>query len=289
MEFVRYNSALTVLDLAGEFLAKQEAIHNLPLGILRQLAKLEKTSGSIPNDMLMALGIDEENFVKVVLVRTPPRNLIICGQLSVLKKAAQWIYSIGIDIPGVVGCTDTSKTFANEWSNLTGHRAVACMKQNIYQLKNLQEYPRKPGRLSYATEDDIALVMSWTEEFEEEALGLTEHPNLEETVRKEISNNQVFFWRNDQCTPVSMAKRARELPNGIVVNFVYTPEEYQRMGYATTCVGALSERLLNEGFKFCSLNTDAENPTSNSIYMKIGYEPIGDAVEYRFEEISNSP
>lgn len=282
MHFTRFDSASRMLEVVENFLIRKEAHHNLPLGILRQLAK-EELSNSISRDIFMIVGQDDHNEVKVVAVKTEARNLIICGHLSALEKTAQWIYNNEIIIPGVIGCTDTARKFADEWSKHTGCRVEETLKQNIYRLENLQDYRRNRGRLSYATEDDIALVMSWTEEFEKEALGLVEHPNLEDTVLKEIRNNQVFLWRDDHCTPVSMAKRARELKNGVVVNFVYTPEEYQRMGYATTCVGALSERLLNEGFKFCSLNTDVENPTSNSIYMKIGYEPVGDAIEYHFQ------
>lgn len=282
MYFTHFDSASRMLEIVEDFLIRKEANHNLPLGILRQLAK-EELSSPLSQETFMAIGQDDHDDVKAVAVRTPPRNLIICGHLSALEKMALWIFEKGINLPGVVGCTDTARKFADEWSKLTGCRAEETLKQNIYRLQHLQNYPRNQGRLSFATEDDIALIMSWTEEFEKEALGIVEHPDLERTVRKEIKNNQVFLWRDDNCTPVSMAKRARELKNGVVVNFVYTPEEYQRKGYATTCVGALSERLLNEGFQFCSLNTDVENPTSNSIYMKIGYEPVGDAIEYHFE------
>jgi ribosomal protein S18 acetylase RimI-like enzyme len=282
MHFTRFDSATKMLEIVEDFLIRKEANHNLPLGILRQLSK-EELSTSLSQDTFMAVGHSDSNEVKVVAVKTPLRNLIICGHLSALEKMAEWIYDKGLKLPGVIGCTDTAKKFADEWSKFTGCKVEETLKQNIYRLQNLQDYPRNPGRLSYATEDDIALIMSWTEEFEKEALGLDEHPNLEETVLREIRNNQVFLWRDDNCTPVSMAKRARELKNGVVVNFVYTPEEYQRMGYATTCVGALSERLLNEGFEFCSLNTNVENPISNSIYMKIGYESVGDAMEYHFK------
>ncbi|WP_280768708.1 GNAT family N-acetyltransferase [Salipaludibacillus daqingensis] len=283
MYFTRFDSASKMLEIAEDFLIRKEANHNLPLGVLRQLSKDESSSSSINKNNVMILGQDNNDKVTVVAVRTPPRNLIICGHLDALKETAKWIHAHEMTLPGVIGCTDTAKTFAEEWTKLTGAYAEEKLTQNIYQLKHLQKYPRNQGRLTYATEDDIALVMSWTEEFEKEALGLKEHPLLEETVIKEIRNNQVFLWRDENCTPVSMAKRARELKNGVVVNFVYTPEEYQRKGYATTCVGALSERMLNEGFKFCSLNTNAKNPTSNSIYMKIGYEPVGDAVEYQFK------
>jgi hypothetical protein len=36
--------------------------------------------------------------------------------------------------------------------------------------------------------------------------------------------------------------------------------------------------MLDQGYKTTSLYTDLENPTSNKIYMDIGYEPIMDSI-----------
>lgn len=52
--------------------------------------------------------------------------------------------------------------------------------------------------------------------------------------------------------------------------------------YATECVAKLSKLLLKEGNKYCFLFTDLSNPTSNSIYQKIGYHPVIDENHYRF-------
>jgi uncharacterized protein len=48
-------------------------------------------------------------------------------------------------------------------------------------------------------------------------------------------------------------------------------------------VASLSQRLLDEGRTFCFLYTDLSNPTSNRIYIDIGYEPVCDSWNYRFE------
>ncbi|MDW7657647.1 MAG: GNAT family N-acetyltransferase [Bacillota bacterium] len=59
--------------------------------------------------------------------------------------------------------------------------------------------------------------------------------------------------------------------NGAVVNSVYTPPHYRNNGYATSLVASLSQRLLDQGYKFTCLFADAENPVSCGIYRKIGY------------------
>jgi predicted GNAT family acetyltransferase len=66
------------------------------------------------------------------------------------------------------------------------------------------------------------------------------------------------------------------------VNAVYTPPEQRRKGYATAAVAALSGMLLAAGKDFCCLYTDVANPTSNSIYRKIGYRPVREDAELVF-------
>ena len=75
----------------------------------------------------------------------------------------------------------------------------------------------------------------------------------------------------------------RPTRNGVSVGGVYTPPELRRKGYATACVAALSALLLDRGHSFCVLYTDLANPTSNSIYQKIGYRPVTDSAVHRFE------
>ena len=86
----------------------------------------------------------------------------------------------------------------------------------------------------------------------------------------------------DKGMPVSMAKISRDLQTVCVVGLVYTPPYFRGNGYATSCVAAVSQFGLDRGFKNCVLYTDLANPTSNSIYMKIGYKPICDSIEIKF-------
>ena len=66
------------------------------------------------------------------------------------------------------------------------------------------------------------------------------------------------------------------------VNAVYTPPGLRGRGYASACVAALSQKLLDEGRRYCFLFTDLANPTSNRIYQAVGYEAVVDVDEYKF-------
>ena len=85
-------------------------------------------------------------------------------------------------------------------------------------------------------------------------------------------------------TAVSMAGFTGRTPNGVRVAWVYTPPELRGRGFAGACVAALSQKLLDDGRKFCFLYTDLANPTSNHIYQTIGYEPVTDATVYSFAQ-----
>ena len=99
--------------------------------------------------------------------------------------------------------------------------------------------------------------------------------------RLDGSSGGLVLWWHDGV-PVSMAGFGGPTPNGNRVGPVYTPPELRGRGYATACVAELTARLLNEK-RFVFLYTDLANPTSNSIYQKIGYRPVCDVDQYRFE------
>jgi predicted GNAT family acetyltransferase len=92
----------------------------------------------------------------------------------------------------------------------------------------------------------------------------------------------MFLWE-DGGRAVSMVGVSGETPNGIRVAPVYTPPELRGRGYASACVAAVTQAQFDRGRRFCFLFTDLANPTSNKIYQAIGYEPVCDVDEYRFE------
>jgi predicted GNAT family acetyltransferase len=81
---------------------------------------------------------------------------------------------------------------------------------------------------------------------------------------------------------VALAGRNRSTPHGYCIGPVFTPPQFRGRGYATALTAALSQALLEGGKQFTALFTDLANPTSNSIYQKIGYRPLCDFDEYRF-------
>ena len=58
------------------------------------------------------------------------------------------------------------------------------------------------------------------------------------------------------------------------INAVFTLEEERGKGYASACVAALSQRLLDRGWRYCLIFADRGNPTTTRIYPRLGYQEI---------------
>jgi predicted GNAT family acetyltransferase len=126
----------------------------------------------------------------------------------------------------------------------------------------------------------------WVEAFTaSEKFGNTEMsaPQDAEYYRYRLSTKKLYVLEVDGI-PVSMAGLTREMQTVIGVAFVYTPPYFRNMGYATSAVAQISKIALDKGFEKCVLYTDLANPTSNSIYQKIGYKPICDSLQLKFEQ-----
>ncbi len=91
-----------------------------------------------------------------------------------------------------------------------------------------------------------------------------------------------MLWEDDG-RPVSLAGYGSPTPHSMRIGPVYTPAAFRGRGYASAATAAVSQHLLDGGRRFCTLFTDLANPTSNKIYRQIGFEPVCDVDQYRFE------
>src|ERR687893_593156 len=65
---------------------------------------------------------------------------------------------------------------------------------------------------------------------------------------------------------------------------VWTPPEHRGRGFGSAVTAAASRWALDAGATHVVLFTDLTNPVSNSIYPKIGYRPVYDAVDLAFDQ-----
>lgn len=263
------------------YLEQQEALNGLPLGLAMQLCAYPINTLREP---LFVVVYDGDTVVAAA-IHTPPYNMVLACDSDNYREIIATIINLlderHYTIPGIVSREPIALAFAEQIQSRTGQDFSTAMQMRLYALSSVDLPTRQKGFLRMATEDDLNTVVDWTIEFQREALPHEPASSPRETILKRIQREEFALW--DDNGPVSMAARARATRSVITVNYVYTPRELRGHGYATACVAAFSERLLDEGFRQCILFTDLANPTSNSIYQKMGYHPLCDFTHYHFE------
>jgi len=180
-----------------------------------------------------------------------------------------------VKLEGVQSRAHPARRFAARYSAATGVSDRRRAGHGVHKLTRVIAPPAATnGRLRPVREDEAMLFADWTTAFCHDC-GMTPHAPADELsrARERIAREESFFWEVDS-RPVSTATVHARTPNGIRVSLVYTPADLRGRGYASACVAALSQRMLDAGRKFCFLYTDLANPTSNKIYRAIGYEKV---------------
>lgn len=267
-------------EAVWELLAADEARHNLAFGIL-------STACAHPDvyPELRAWVVRERDRIVGAALRTPPHNLVVArpaesGAIDALAAA------IPDELPGVVAAVPEVDAFAAAWCARHGLTAVPVFDQRIYVLRSVVPPAPTAGTLRLAGPSDRPLVLSWFRAFADEVLHSGDDDDgsrLERSVdaRLESSEAGIALWEVAGHA-VSLAGFGGPTPSGIRIGPVYTPPEHRRRGYGTAVTAAVSQLLLDRGHRFCFLYTDRANPTSNAIYVRIGYEAVCDSREIAF-------
>ena len=270
------------LALAGSFLEAREAEHNLMLGICTNLRA--RPYGSLPPYFAVVSAGDR---VVAAALRTPPFNLVLSlvddpAALALLAEDVHREYS---ELPGALGEKAIAREFVRLWEARTATAATLKTAERNFQCTRV--VPARPvdGGLRDAAPRDRDVIASWLAAFTREAL--REEADIAQGARLadvwlEARERRLYVWEADGRV-VSMCGTSGETPNGIRIGAVYTPPELRGRGYASACVAAVTQAQLDRGRRFCFLFTDLANPTSNKVYRAIGYEPVCDVDEYRFE------
>lgn len=271
------SSVRDYLDKVEALLLREEACNNLMLGILDRL---------LTHKADCHLGfVEKDGQIIYAFMQTPPNNWILADaglvNEDILKAVAVFLHEQNMDVPGVLGPDGSVEVFVEKWKELTHAKASIHMKQLIYQLEEVQIKPSADGNLIHAAEKDLPLIANWLYQFGQEANENINRSQAEQIAANFIKNQSLHLWETNSRI-VSMANTSRKTKHGASINAVFTPDQFKKKGYATNAVAALSRKLLNQGFEFCSLYTDRENPTSNGIYKRIGYYEVGTSIVYNF-------
>jgi uncharacterized protein len=281
MRLEAHGDAQAFLAAAAPVLAADEPRHNLMYGICSTLIDTPEAY----REAHLWTVVAGEDVVAAVLM-TPPFNLLVAQPLDVeaLPFAARTLHEQGIDLPGVNGALPEVDAFAATWGRLVGKEKNVRMRQGVYAARSVRMPAGVPGGPRTAQMDDRELLVAWLHAFQAEALEEdTPHLDLEQVVERRLTaaTAGLVLWE-DESRPVSLCGFGGRTPNGIRIGPVYTPPELRRRGYAGALTAHVTQQQLDSGRDYCFLYTDLANPTSNRIYMNVGYELVCESADYVF-------
>ncbi len=277
MQVVKAPDARVFLERAAPLLA-DEARHNLILGLA---GALRDDPSLYPVHELWL--VEDGGKAAACALRTPPYNLVLGGGSD--EALGALAREVGGGIPGAVGALPEIDAFVAACVRFHGVTPEARVRQGVYELDTVVAPPSPPGRPRQATSSDRELLVRWWGAFGLEALGALEQDddqngrNIEHKLS--AAGNGIELWELDG-EPVSVAGFGSPTPTGIRIGPVYTPPEHRGRGYASALTAHVSAAQLAAGRRFCFLYTDLANPTSNKIYVAIGYRRVCDSVQYAF-------
>lgn len=273
--------------LVEPFLMREEAVHNLLLGLLGTLRLTPDIFGSE-----VYLGaVEERGEVVAAAVMTAPFPLVVslCDSDAAMRLLARDVFAFRADTPGVNAPVPAGLNFARAWQAVTGRGYSLSRRDRCYRLDKVLAPTGVSGTLRRATEGDLALLTDWQVAFAAEAVPTEEtapRESVERSIRLRLElppeSRGIFVWE-DAGRPVCMAGYGNPTPNSLRIGPVYTPPELRRRGYATACTAGVARYILESGKSFCTLFADVANPTSNHIYQQIGFVPACDADQYLFD------
>jgi hypothetical protein len=261
----------------GDFLLGHEVENNISIGLTQNLMKGIVKKGFedfksivVWNDRNEVIG----SFItsgRDICISYPNNPECFQNVLDVIVDDG-WVY------PAVSGESELAEKMAVLVNEKTGREIDRKINMIVHKLVKVDHPQNISGYLRAGTMDDIELFADWVFHFSIDA-NLPEklretREQAKDTAELYMKNKMVWFWCDEQDQPVSVACKTRELVTAANVSRVYTPKKFRGKGYASACVAAVSQHLLDNGFDMVSLYTDAANPTSNKIYFEVGYRPV---------------
>ncbi|MFG2947952.1 GNAT family N-acetyltransferase [Streptomyces adustus] len=273
------------LARSGEFLRTRPARHTVALTVTETLRVRGMHAYGAEAPVFGRL--EQAGEVRAAVFRTPPQNL---GLTSLDPEDADTLAArlagLGHRLPGVDADHDTATAFAEAWQRHTGATPTLRRRHRLYRLGELTPaQPLPAGRARIAGTQDREQLMHWYDEFIA-SVGNVGSMDAGSWADARIARAGVTFWETPDGTPVSMAGATPLVAGQIRVTAVYTPARLRGRGYAGAVTVEVSRAALAAGAEEVVLFADLANPTSNSLYRRVGYLPVADFAVYEFSETS---
>ena len=281
MKLAKHNNINDFLLKNETLLLERESFHNLILGLAYSIRdkKIEVT-GPLYYSIL-----NESNQVIASALRSNDDRPFIVTEMSpdAVDLLIKDLSKSKTSLKAVVGEEVTATYFRDQWTNLNKLNFKINIHLGVYECFKVILPKVILGDLIEATIEHKTILMEYIAGFQRDCFpqGPIALENVEKLMKRHLDNRSIYLLLKDKEI-VSMAANTRSTLNGGTISLVYTPPSLRGKGYASSVVALLASKVMNDGKKFASLFTDLTNPTSNSIYQKIGFNKIGQNIHYDF-------
>jgi GNAT superfamily N-acetyltransferase len=267
---------------AQAFLAAEPVQNTVALTVLDRLSAHPNAFGSEP-PRFGWWRPDPQGPVRGAFLQTPPFGPRLCVMPArACTELAQALHRTGVPLGCVSGEKTTVTVFARAWEEVTGATGRPGTREVLYRMAEpVAPDPVPSGGPRPADESDHRLLVAWSAAFATESGALIAE-DLDAAVRQRIAVGSFHLWV-DQGRPVCFAGASPVVAGMSRIGPVYTPQELRGRGYASGLVAAVSAHASAQGAAEVLLYADQANRTSNSVYQKLGYRPVQEALSIRFE------
>ena len=227
--------------------------------------------------------------VVAAALRTPPHNVALADPTdpTAIEPLAEAVMRDDPLAPGVVANVPWADRFSAPWIERAGVVPRLTVLQGVFALTRVREPRGAPGEVRRLSATDREFVQRWFTAFADEALPEEMRERSRQRSRIDFllddSNADAGLWSWDvDGEPRSLTGFTR-IPGGGRIGPVYTPPAERGRGYASNLVAWISSWLLETGAEACYLYTDLANPTSNKIYIDVGYEQVAESANLEFD------
>jgi len=263
------------------WLLEAEADYCVLVGLVQRMREkgyVPMSVDELAEPMLLTVQAGEE--IELVAIQTLKTMMSVSrGSESAMRLLAEDLAARQWQGKAISGICPAVAQLAEQYERISARSKRLRVRMRFFQISSVTMPPAAPGKLHRATADDRGVLARLLKEFDD-WLGESIEESYQLRADRIIWEGRAYFWLDEE--PVSMALWTGRTPRGVRITCVYTPPQFRRRGYASNLVAHLSQQLLDEGRSFCFLNTDLANPTSNSIYKKIGYQPTSDSQIWEF-------
>lgn len=278
IRIVEFKDPHKFLPLSGQVLGQNESFYNLKLGLINGICD-KKIIPKLP----IYLGIENQNELTGCALRSHDDKPLAISKLSIeeVESLICFLYE-DTTLVGVVGEVSTATKFRDLWIKRKNINYKLVMHLGVYEASKII-MPKINGTIFLATQNNKEILFEFICGFMEETFPQETKSSAEiyEIYERHIKNQSLYLLRNEFNEIVSMASYSRGTNTSGAVAFVYTKKAARGKGYGSLVTALVSEKILSSK-KIVNLFTDLSNPTSNSIYQKIGFKKIGENVNFRF-------